>query len=240
MTQLPLLYSPSSHLPRPRRKVCDLPVSERPLYRLEQHGTAALSNTELLSLALGGREALGLAEELLQKFGSLPHLARASETQLQTITGIGPAQAARLKALFDLSRRLQLPEEERPKVTSPAEAAQHFIPRMAHLMQEELHVMVLDTRSRILVIEGVYKGNVNTSVIRAAELFRPAIQANAPAILIAHNHPSGDCSPSPEDITTTKQLVQAGKLLDIELLDHLVIGTGGRFVSLKERGIGFD
>jgi DNA repair protein RadC len=239
--QLTFAYLASQQTaPLPRRRVCDMPAEERPLYRLKQHGGDALANSELLALVLGTSEAPGLAEELLAAFGSLPRLARASKAQLTRIRGIGEAQAGRLLAILELSRRLQIPAEDQPSITSPADAANLLSPRLAHLDQEELHVVVLDTRNRVMSIQAVYRGSLNTSVVRVAELFRPAVEAPGAAIIIAHNHPSNDPSPSPEDVNVTRQIVQAGKLLDIPLLDHIVIGGGGRFVSLKERGLGFD
>lgn len=239
--QLTFAYLASQQTaPLPRRRVCDMPAEERPLYRLRQHGQDALMTSELLALVLGTSQAPGLAEELLAAFGSLHRLARASKAQLTRIHGIGEAQAGRLLAVLELSRRLQAPAEDQPAITSPADAANLFFPRLAHLDQEELHVAVLNTRSRVMRIEAVYRGSLNTSVVRVAELFRPAVEAPGAAIIIAHNHPSNDPSPSPEDVNVTRQIVQAGKLLDISLLDHIVIGGGGRFVSLKERGLGFD
>lgn len=222
-----------------RRRLCDLPLEERPLYRLHRHGSDALATAELLALVLGTAEAPGIADELLTRCGSLHQLARTSKEQLMRIRGIGETQAARLVAVLELSRRLQAPPaDERPRVTSPADAAALLTPRMAHLEQEALWVILLDTRNRVLKMTEIYKGSLNTSVVRTGEIFRPAIEAAAAAIIIAHNHPSLDPSPSPEDINVTRQIVQAGKLLDIECLDHIIIGR--TFVSLKERGLGFD
>jgi DNA repair protein RadC len=110
---------------------------------------------------------------------------------------------------------------------------------MGHLDQEELWVILLDTRNRVLGTKAIYKGSLNTSVVRVGEIFRPAIEAPAAAIIVAHNHPSGDPAPSPEDVNVTRQIVKAGKLLDIDVLDHLIISSG-RYTSLKERGLGFD
>ncbi len=110
---------------------------------------------------------------------------------------------------------------------------------MSFLEQEHLRVVLLNTKNQVLGISQVYIGNVNTSVVRAAEVFRPAVRQNCPSIIVVHNHPSGDPTPSPDDAAVTRQLVEAGKLLDIEMLDHIVIGSGNRFVSLKERGLGF-
>jgi DNA repair protein RadC len=130
------------------------------------------------------------------------------------------------------------PADDRPRIASPADAASLLLPRLRDLEQEELHVVLLDTRNRVLDIRAVYKGSLNTSMVRIAEIFRPAIEAPAAAIVVAHNHPSMDASPSPEDVNVTRQIVQAGKLLDIDVLDHLIIGH--TYVSLKERGLGFD
>ena len=234
--QLAFPYHPP---PPARRRVCDLPAEERPLYRLHHHGAEALATTELLALVLGTADAPGLAAELLTRCGSLYQLARTSKEQLMRIRGIGETQAGRLVAVLELSRRLQAPPaDERPRITSPADAAALLTPRMAHLEQEALWVVLLDTRNRVLKMAEIYKGSLNTSVVRTGEIFRPAIEMAAAAIIVAHNHPSLDPSPSPEDVNVTRQIVKAGKLLDIECLDHIIIGR--TFVSLKERSLGFD
>lgn len=215
-----------------------MPLSERPLYRLQHFGIGALATRELLALALGGAEAPGLAEDLLTRFGSLHQLVRAGKSQLTRIRGIGEAQAGRLIALLEMTRRLQEPSPgERFRVISPADAANLLMPRLRHLPQEELHVVLLDTRNRVIKVTGVYKGSLSTSVIRIGEIFRLAIEMAAAAVIVAHNHPSGLAEPSPEDVSTTRQLVEAGKLLDISVLDHLIIGDGS-FVSPKERNLG--
>lgn len=239
-TQLTLAYAQEQRLAPPRRRIRDLPASDRPLYRLEQHGSGVLSNAELLALVLGSAEALDVAQELLIRFGSLHRLARARRSALTNIRGIGPAQAARLASVLELSRRLQTPESDSPpRITCPSDAAALLMPAMRDLEQEELRVILLDTRNRVLGIPTIYKGSLNTSMVRVGEIFRPAIEAPAAAIVLAHNHPSGEAEPSPEDVTVTRQAVEAGKLLDIDVLDHLIIGLG-RFVSLKERGLGFS
>ena len=125
------------------------------------------------------------------------------------------------------------------RVSSPADAANLLMSDMALLEQEHLRLVLLDTRNHVLATPNIYVGSLNTSVIRVGELFRHAIKENAAAMIVAHNHPSGDPSPSPEDVSVTRQIVSAGQLLDVEVLDHLVIGHG-RYVSLKERGLGFD
>ena len=152
---------------------------------------------------------------------------------------MGEAKVAQLKAAFELGRRLLVESpDEQPTITSPADAANLLLGEMSLLEQESMRVILLDTRNRVQAIQTVYQGSLNTTMVRVGELFREAVRANCAAIIVAHNHPSGDPSPSPEDVAITKDIVAAGKLLSIDVLDHLVIGRQ-RFVSLKERGLGF-
>ncbi len=222
----------------------DLSAGDRPRERLMQVGERALSTAELLAITIrtgvGGENVVRLSERLLVHFDGLPGLARASVTELQTVKGIGPAKAIEIKAALELGRRLLASApEQRARVSSPADAANLLMSDMALLEQEHLRLVLLDTRNQVLATPNVYVGSLNTSVIRVGELFRAAIKENAAAMIVAHNHPSGDPSPSPEDVRVTKQIASAGKLLDIDVLDHLIIGHG-RYVSLKERGLGFD
>lgn len=222
----------------------DLAEADRPRERLSLVGAKALSTAELLAITLRigyqGTSALRLAEQLLAHFDGLPGLARASINELATVKGIGKAKAAEIKAALEMGRRLMAATPtERAKVTSPADAANLLMSEMMLLEQEQLRVILLNTRNEVLGMPTIYQGSLNTSVVRVAELFREAIRANAAALIVAHNHPSGDPSPSPEDINVTRQLVKAGDLLDISVLDHIIIGQR-RFVSLKERRLGFD
>jgi DNA repair protein RadC len=221
----------------------EMPPGERPRERLENYGEAALSHSELLAIILRsgvkGQSVLNLSQALLAKYGSLLGLARASFAELCAEHGLGPAKATQLKAAMELGRRLLIESPDaRPQITSPADAANLVQLQMSLLEQEEVRVLILDTRNRVLDNHTVYVGSLNTSVVRVGELFREAIKQNAAAIIVVHNHPSGDPTPSPEDVRLTEMLVEAGKLLDVEVLDHLIIGQG-RFVSLKERGLGF-
>jgi DNA repair protein RadC len=220
----------------------DMPQDERPRERLLSVGPQALSTTELLAITLrtgtGGENVLRLAERLLAQCNGLAGVARASVKELCEVRGIGPAKAIEIKAALEIGRRLlATAPEERPRVTSPADAANLLMAEMMLLEQEHMRLILLDTRNHVLNSPTVYVGSLNTSVVRIGELFRAAIRENAAAMIVAHNHPSGDPSPSPEDIHVTRQIASAGKLLDIELLDHVIIGRQ-RYVSLKERGLG--
>jgi DNA repair protein RadC len=154
--------------------------------------------------------------------------------------GLGEAKAAAIKAAIELGRRLALEApEERPAIHSPADAAALVQYEMSALEQEHLRVMLLNTRNQVMDIVELYHGSLNSSMVRVGEVFKPAVRRNAASILVVHNHPSGDPTPSPEDIAVTKAMIEAGKLMDIEVLDHLVIGQG-KYVSMKERGLAFE
>lgn len=222
----------------------DMAEQNRPRERLLQVGERAVSTAELLAIVLRsgvpGENVLRLAERLLITFKDLPGLARASIAELTAVKGVGPAKAVEIKAALEIGRRLlTTAPEEKPRITSPADAANLLMSEMSFLDKEHLRLVLMDTRNRVLATPTIYIGSLNTSVIRIGELFRAAIKENAAAFIVAHNHPSGDPSPSPEDVAVTRQIVQAGTLLNIDVLDHIVIGHN-RFVSLKERGLGFS
>jgi DNA repair protein RadC len=221
----------------------DMPASERPRERLKHYGPSALSTSELLAILLRtgvrGENVIHMAMRLLADYRGLSGLAKASFGDLQAIRGIGPAKVTQLKAAFELGRRLLVEApDERPQIRSPADAANLVMLEMGLLEQEHLRLLLLDTKNRVLDMPTVYIGNLNTSVIRVGELFRHALRANCAGLIVVHNHPSGDPTPSPEDIRVTERIIEAGKLLDIDVLDHLVIGRQ-RFVSLKEQKLGF-
>jgi DNA repair protein RadC len=225
-------------------RITDLSSSDRPRERLAELGPQALSNAELLAILLRvgiqGENSVQMGQRLLQDLGGLHGLHRASVLEISQQHGLGLAKAAQIKAAIELGIRLRLEApEERPAIHSPADAAALVQYEMAALPQEHLRVVNLDTRNRVINIEKLYVGSLNASTVRVGELFKPAISRNAASIIVIHNHPSGDPAPSPEDVALTRSIVQAGKLLDIEVLDHLVIGQG-RWVSLKERGLGFS
>lgn len=222
----------------------DFPEGERPRERLQYYGPSALSNAELLAILLRvgspGENVVTLSTRLLRDFGGLAGLDKAGFGDLTRVRGISTAKVAQLKAALELGRRLLISSPDaRPQITCPTDAANLLMLEMGSLEQEHLRTILLDTKNRVLESPTVYQGNVNSSIIRISELFRQAIRANATALIVAHNHPSGDPTPSPEDIQVTRSIVEAGNLLGVEVLDHLIIGRQ-RFVSLKERGLGFD
>ena len=173
-------------------------------------------------------------------WNGLNGLRKASLEDLRAVPTVGPSKAALILAAVELGRRIAVSEaEEAPAVSSPAAAAALVQYEMSGLEQEHLRTILLDARNRLLRVREVYRGSLTTSLIRTGEVFREAIKANAAGMIVVHNHPSGDPSPSPEDLAVTRNLVEAGRLLDIPVLDHIVIGRG-RFVSMREQGMGFE
>jgi DNA repair protein RadC len=226
----------------PTYRITDLDQNDRPRERLAEHGANALTSAELLAILLRvgvqGENAIQLGTALLNEFGGLVGLHKASFIEVCSRRGIGNAKAAQIKAALELGERMRMvTPAEKPVIQNPRDAADMVQYEMSALPQEHLRVMNLDTRNRVINIEKLYIGSLNSSTVRVGELFKSAIQRNAASIIVIHNHPSGDPTPSPEDISLTRAIVQAGKLLDIEVLDHLVIGH--TYVSLKERGLGF-
>ncbi len=232
-----------AELNTPIYRIMDLHESDRPRERLASLGPQALSNAELIAILLRvgvrGESAVAVGQRLLNKFGGLIGLHRAPFEDLVEQHGLGEAKASQIKAAIELGRRLTLESpEERLAINSPADAAALVQYEMSALEQEHLRVILLDRRNRVMETAEVYKGSVSSSQIRIGEVFREAVRKNASALVVIHNHPSGDPTPSPDDVAVTRAIVQAGKLLDVEVLDHLVIGQG-KWISLKERGLGF-
>ncbi len=221
----------------------DLPAWERPREKLLNHGASTLSNAELLAIVLRtgshSRNVLEMSNRLLAKFEGLPGLARASYSELKSEKGIGEAKTAQLLASIELGKRLlSCHPEARAIVKSPQDIANLLMAEMSLLDQEHLRVVLLNTKNQVVSMSEVYRGSVHTSLVRTAEVFREAIKQNCPALVVVHNHPSGDPTPSPEDIKVTEQLVEAGQILNIELLDHIILGQQ-KFTSLKEKRLGF-
>ncbi len=207
-----LLQSPSTY-EQPILKT--MPLREQPAYRITQNANAC-NITELMAAVIGGQKQIELSQALLARFdGDIRRLYQAHPSELAKVKGINQATAIRIKAALNLGLRLSM------------------------LEKEHLRTILLDRRNRVLEIVEVYQGSVNSSQVRVGEVFQAAISRHASALILIHNHPSGDPTPSPDDVAVTRAIVQAGKLLDIDLLDHLVIGQG-KWVSLKERGLGFN
>ena len=225
-------------------RITDLQLSERPRERLEIQGASALSQAELLAILIRvgvkGENALEVAQRILERFRGLRGLQSASFMEISRERGIGKAKAAQIQAAIELGNRLSRERPiERVIINSPEEAANLIRYEMSGLDHEEIWTMLLDTRNKLIEIKHIYVGSLNSAFARTAEIFKPAILANAAGIILAHNHPSGESNPSPEDIAMTRNLVQAGRMLDIDLVDHLVIAAN-EFTSLKERHLGFD
>lgn len=232
-----LLLQPPPTYEQPILKT--MPLREQPAYRITQNANAC-NLTELMAAVIGGQKQIETAQSLLAHFNNdIRRLFQAHPTELAKVRGISQATAIRIKAALNLGLRLSLPAEERPSISSPADAALLVQAEMSLLEKEHLRVLLLDRRNRVLDIIEVYQGSVSSSQVRVGEIFQPAVSRMASAIVVCHNHPSGDPTPSPDDVAVTRAILQAGKLLDIELLDHLVIGQG-KWVSLKERGLGFN
>ena len=226
------------------RAIREIPRSERPRERLAMRGAAGLSAAELIGLLWGsgsrGRSAVDLAEDALARHDGLTGLARAGELELEALPGVGAAKAAQLTAAFELGRRLLADwPTGRWTIRSPRDVADRLLLQMGRLEREELRIVVLNTKNVVLRVATVYQGNVSASLVRVGELFRDAVRLDAAGVILVHNHPSGDPTPSPDDLHLTAEALAAGRMLDIQLLDHLVIGHDA-YVSMRDRGIAFD
>ncbi len=224
--------------PSGRRSVLDLPPSERPRERLARQGASALSNRELMAVLLGTgsakSSALDLAETLLAE--GVRELAGRSFPELAARHGLGPAKTARILAALELGARLATEGGGgAPEFRTPEEAARYLLPRYGSRPVETFGLLALDVRRRLRRETVVSVGCLTSSLVHPREVFREALVSRAAGLILFHNHPSGDPEPSAEDVGLTRRLAQAGQLMGIEVLDHLVLGAG-RFVSLKERG----
>jgi DNA repair protein RadC len=226
------------------RALRELPVEDRPRERLARHGAAGLSNAELIALVWGsgvaGRTATEVAAEALASHGGLAGLSLASGAELERLAGVGGARAGQLAAAFELGRRLASDwPTGRLAVRAPRDLGDRLVPLMGRLEREELRVVLLNTKNVVLDQRTVYQGNISTALVRVAELFRDAVRQHAAGLILVHNHPSGDPSPSPDDLHLTAEAVAAGRLLDLPVLDHLIVGHDA-YVSLRDRGIPFE
>ena len=228
----------------PVYRITDLHEDDRPRERLKNLGPQALSNAELIAILLrvgvSGENAVQVGQRLLHKFGGIAGIHRAPFDDLIAQHAIGEAKAAQIKAAIELGRRLHdTSPEEHVIISNPAQAADLVKYDMQALEYESMRVILLDTRNHVLEVKEIYRGSVNTAQVRTADVFKPAVRRNATALIVVHNHPSGDPTPSPDDVAVTRELLRAGETIDVKVLDHIVIGQG-RHVSMKERGLGFS
>lgn len=222
-------------------KLTDLPENERPRERLFMYGPDCLSNSELLALILrsgsSGENILNLCSRILKESGGLNGLLNFSAEDFMKLRGVKMAKAAQLLALAEISKRFRSYKSgEEYKIKSPEDAACITMESMRYLKQEVLRILLLNTKNVVILSKDVSIGSVNSSIVHPREVFSEAIKHSAASIIVCHNHPSGDPTPSSEDINITHRLKECGKLLGIEILDHLIIGNG-IYVSLKEKGI---
>lgn len=239
----------------PRVTIKRMPPAERPRERLVRHGPGALSNVELLSILLrtgdasSGRSVIDLARELLtlgrslgpgdDDLDGLRYLGSATVEELSQVKGVGPTKALQVKAAAELGRRISRVQGTRAEVRSPVAAVTLLAGEMRHLEQEHFKVVLLDAKNRVISTELISVGGLAQSSAHPREVFKSAIRKNAAAVILVHNHPSGDPTPSPVDVETTRRLAEAGRMLGIEVLDHVVIGDDG-YISFREGGIRFQ
>jgi DNA repair protein RadC len=224
--------------------LAEMPEAERPRERLLNHGPAALTNVELLAIllntGLAGESVLSVAERLLREHGGFTGLMTMSAQELARIHGLGPAKATKLKASMEIANRILASNpNQRPRISTPDDVTNLIGLEMSLLEQEQLRIVLLNTRNEVMGIRTLYQGTTNQAQVRIAEVFREAVRANAVAIVVVHNHPTGDPTPSAADISLTQELVTAGNTLDVKVLDHMIIGHG-RHISMKRLGLGFS
>ncbi|PAV14134.1 DNA repair protein RadC [Methanosarcina spelaei] len=220
-------------------RIQDIPEEERPRERLIRNGPESLSNAELLGIILrtGSREenVVNLCSRILTEY-SIKQLSLANISRLMQVHGVGKAKAAQIAAVFELARRLEtFVEEPKRKVCSPKDVYTLMYPKMREQKKEKFITLCLDTKNQILREEVISVGSLNASIVHPREVFKSALMESSASVIMVHNHPSGDPSPSREDIMVTEKMVEGGKLLGIDVLDHIIIGEG-RYVSLKDEG----
>ena len=226
-------------------KIREMPREERPREKLAAHGASALTSPELIAILLRtgrrGANAVEVARQLLEKYGSLTGLTRCTVDELRKVKGIGPTKAVQLVAAFGLGHRLARETLSKQKIDSPELVNELVGPEMRRLRKESLRVILLDTRYHLIRVEEVSIGSVNESIAHPRDIFRPALVSSAYAVIVVHNHPSGDASPSQTDHSLTRRLAEAAELLQIKLLDHLIIGAPSEgnpgYFSFKEAGV---
>jgi DNA repair protein RadC len=217
----------------------DLPASDRPRERLQHFGPESLSEQEILAIVLGsaGKSVTETARALLSTFGDLKTMSTASLEELSKVSGIGPAKASQLRAAFEMARRIDATHPvERTIVRTPEEVNALVGGELRDKKKEVFIVILLDTRGHLIRRQSISIGSLDTSIVHPREVFKEAIAASAASVIFVHNHPSGDTRPSQDDIQLTKRLVEAGDIVGIDVLDHVIIG-GKNFLSLKREGL---
>lgn len=232
-----VLQEPSFH----RTSIKNWPADERPREKLLRHGPTALADAELLAILIrtGSQKssALDLAKGILHEGRSLHGIAAKSATELMRMKGIGRAKSVELLAAFEIGRRVEAHRHEQKLIVkSPDDVANLMIPKMRHLSNEEFYVLVLDAQNGVKEEVRLTSGTLNASLVHPREVFKAAIDHRAAAVIVVHNHPSGNLEPSREDLEITRQLAEAGKIIGIPLHDHLIVAAGG-FTSMAERGV---
>jgi DNA repair protein RadC len=223
-------------------KVKELPIDDRPREKLTLRGVQSLTDTELIAILLRtgtkGKSVIQVAQDLVQKAGGLNNLTSQTSESIQKQLGIGKDKAATLIAAFEISRRVDVQKKlfSSKKITSPNDIAEIFIPLLRDKVKEEFYVICLNSANRITKMELISIGNLNASVVHPREVFKVAIDNNSANIILLHNHPSGNSEPSNEDISVTRKMAEAGKLLDIQVFDHIIV-AGNKFTSLVEKRI---
>lgn len=220
----------------------DLPLSERPRERLFKLGIEALSTQEILALILGrgikGESVMVTAQKLITRFGNIKNISDASIAELSQINGIGPAKAAQIKAAFELGKRSQGNPEQGHKVSikTPQDVLQAIGNKLKEKKKEHFLILSLDTRNKLIDIQTVSMGSLDSSIVHPREVFKEAISSTAASVIFVHNHPSGNTEPSEEDIKITRRLIEAGSILGIEVLDHIIV-SDSNLLSMKAKGL---
>lgn len=221
----------------------ETPPDDRPREKLRLRGPSALTDAELVAIVLNtgvrGESVVDLAKRLLDEFGGLSGLVRADLNDLHRTHGLGETKAAKLKATLVLAQRISATNpNDRPQIQTPEDVFALLGSEMSSLDHEQLRVVLLDTKNRVLRAATVYQGSVNSAQVRIAEVFKDAVRQNAPGIVVVHNHPSGDPTPSAADVSLTTEIGRAGHILGVDVIDHLIIGVG-QFRSMRRLGLGF-
>lgn len=221
-------------------KVKELPIDDRPREKLMMRGSQSLSDAELVAILLRtgtkGKSVIQVAQEIIQKSGGLNYLSILTGEALQKYGGIGKDKAATLMAAFEISRRTDAQKRlfSLRKISSPGDVAEVFIPLLRDKIKEEFYVVCLNTANKIIKYELISVGNLNSNVVHPREVFKVAVENNSANIILMHNHPSGNPEPSNEDINLTKKMIEAGRLMDIQVFDHIII-AGNKFTSLVDK-----